>query len=204
MKTARRFLREQQKQFLVLTGHQGDGLSTLDKDLLIEFPERDQYIVMEPAEVLQCIIQSEEKRVILFADDVFGITYFDEKLFEDWRRILSKVFSYIKRSNAILVMALHIEMIKESKCKQFYDYYQDNVINISSTDLQLDCKKMKQILKSNIVSQMDVLKIEICESKQEECIPQTNNMSSASPRRHIIFDETIDEIARVALPSGFP
>ena len=204
MKTARRFLREQQKQFLVLTGHQGDGLSTLGKDLLIEFPERDQYIVMEPAEVLQCIIQSEEKRVILFADDVFGITYFDEKLFEDWRRIMSKVFSYIKRSNAILIMALHIEMIKESKCKQFYDYYQDNVIDISSTDLQLDCKKMKQILKSNIVSQMDVLKIEICESKQEECIPQTNNMSSASLRRHIIFDETIDEIARVALPSGFP
>ena len=204
LKTAKRFLREEQKQFLVLTGHQGDGLSTLGKDLLIEFPERDQYIVMEPTEVLPCIIQSGEKRVILFADDVFGTTYFDEKRFEEWGRIMSRIFSYIKRNNAILVMALHIEMIQESKCKQFYEYHQDNVINISSTDLQLDYKNMKQILKSNIVSQMDVLKIEICESKQEECIPKTNNMSSASPRRHTISEETIDEIARVALPSGFP
>ena len=204
LKTARRFLREEQKQFLVLTGYQGDGLSTLGKDLLIEFPERDQYIVMEPTEVLPCIIQSGEKRVILFADDVFGTTYFDEKRFEEWRRIMSRIFSYIKRNNAILIMALHIEMIQESNCKQFYDYYQDNFINISSTDLQLDCKKMKQILKSNIVSQMDVLKIEICKSQQGECLSQTINMSPASTRRHIISEGTIDEIARIALPSGFP
>ena len=203
LKEAKRFLREEQKQFLVLIGHQGEGLSTLGKDLLIEFPERDQYIVMEPAEVLPCIIQSGEKRVILFADDAFGTTYFDEKRFEEWRRIMSRILSCSKHDNAILVMALHIEMIQESKCKQFYEYNQDNVINISTTDLQLDYKKMKKILKSNIVSQMDVLKIEICELKQEECIPQTNK-SLASPRRHIISEETIDEIARVALPSGFP
>ena len=203
LKTAKRFLRKEQKQFLVLTGHQGDGLSTLGKDLLIAFPERDQYIVMEPTEVIPCIIQSGKKRVILFAEDVFGTTYFDEKRFEEWRRIMNRIFSYITCNNAILIMALHIEMIQESKCKQFYDYYQDNVINISRTDLQLDCKKMKQILRSNIDSQMNALKIEICELKQEECIPQTDK-SLASPRRHIISEETIDEIAGVALPSGFP
>ena len=202
LKAARRLLTEEQKQFLILAGHDGDGLSTLGKDLLLEFPDRDQYIVMEPAEVLPCILQSGEKQVILFADDVFGTTYFDEKRFEEWRRIMNRIFSYIKRNKAILILSLHLEMTQDSKCKQFYDFYQDSVLNISDPDLQLNYKEMSKILKRNIVSQMDVLKIEICQTKQEDLAAQINNKSSK--KRHLISEETIDDIAKVALPSGFP
>lgn len=199
---AKRRLFYENREFLILTGRSGDGLTTLGYDLLLEFPTREHFIVMEPGEVLPCIIQAGEKPVILFADDVFGTTYFDDKRFEEWRRLMGRIFGYLKRCNAILIIALRIELTEESKCKQFCDFHQDSILNISEPVLQLDFKEMRSMLHQNIISQRDILKIEICKTKKEEIIKDVEGISRI--KRCLISEETIDAIAKTALPSGFP
>ena len=203
LRVARTMLQKGQKRFLILAGHQGDGLSTLGKALLLDYPDRDPYVLMEPHEALSCIPHTRGKQVIMFADEMLGTTYFDEKRFEDWSRIMKRLSSYIKHNTVILIMSLCLDMLKEAKCKWFHDFYQHNVLNVSQPALQLDRKEMKQILKRNILSQAEILKIDICKSKCDESLsPVKTNMSCE--RRPVISEETIEEIACIALPSGFP
>ena len=197
---ARKFLQE--NPFLILTGHDGEGLTTLGYDLLLDYPEREQFIVMERKEALPCMTQSTDKQVIVFADDVFGTTYFDEKRYESWCRNMSQLQKLIKRNKAILILAIHLKFMKASQCKVFCDYYQDNMLNVSKPRLQLDFKERNKILLCNITSQMDLLHIEICRTKQEET---TTKDAGETGRKCVkLSEQTIDDIARMSLSSGFP
>ena len=185
-----------------MIGHEGEGLTTLGYDLLLDYPDREQYIVMERKEALPCLTQADDKKVVVFADDVFGTTYFDEKRYEGWLRIMNQIRKVMKRNGAILILALHTKFLKVDKCKAFCDQYQENILNISQTNLQLDFKERQSILKCNIMSQIDVLRIEICKTKDEETITSEDDVSSLIGIK--ISEQTIDDIARLSLASGFP
>ena len=198
-KEARRLLHNG-KQFLILVGYQQDGLSSLGYDLLLEFPERENFVVDNPDQVLTCL--SGEKSSIIFADDIFGTTYFDVGRFEDWQRNMGRIKRLLKKHNGILLLGLHLELTEEVKCKPFYDNYQDDILNISIPDLQLDRNEMKNILTRNISVQKEHLKIEICKSLSEEKNKMENE--NPCPINCIISEETIDNISKTANPSGFP
>ena len=185
-----------------MIGHEGEGLTTLGYDLLLDYPDREQYIVMERKEALPCLTQADDKKVVVFADDVFGTTYFDDKRYEGWCRIMNQIQRVMKRNGAILILALHTKFLKVDKCKAFCDQYQENILNISQTNLQLDFKERQSILKCNIMSQMDVLRIEICKTKDEETITREDEGSGLIGIK--ISEQTIDDIARLSLASGFP
>ena len=157
---------------------------------------------MEQKEALPCLTQAADKQVIVFSDDIFGTTYFDEKRYEGWCRIINQIRKLIKRNRAILILGLHTQFVKVAKCKAFCDQYQENILNISKTSLQPNFKERSSILKCNIMSQMDVLRIEICKTKAEETIMKDGE--GVSTRGMKISEQTIDDIARVSLASGFP
>ena len=196
---ARRLLHDG-KQFLILVGYQQDGLSSLGYDLLLEFPDREKFVVDNPDQALSCL--SGEKSSILFADDIFGTTYFDVERFEDWQRNMGRIKRLLKKHNGILLLGLHLELTEEVKCKPFYDNYQDDILNISIPGLQLDRNEMKNILTRNISVQKEHLKIEICKSLSEEKNKMENE--NPCPINCIISEETIDNISKTANPSGFP
>ena len=200
MDEARKHL--QRDSFLILIGHDGEGLTTLGYDLLLDYPDRAQYLVMERKEALPCSTQADNKKGIAFADDVFGTTYFDDKRFEGWHRIINQCLKVMKRNGAILILALHTKFLKVDKCKAFCDQFQKNILDISKTDLQLDFKERQRILKCNIMSQMEVLRIESCKSRDEEIVTRDEDGSGLA--RIKIAEQTIDDIARVSLASGFP
>ena len=175
MDEARKHL--QRDSFLILIGHDGEGLTTLGYDLLLDYPDRAQYLVMERKEALPCSTQADNKKGIAFADDVFGTTYFDDKRFEGWHRIINQCLKVMKRNGAILILALHTKFLKVDKCKAFCDQFHENILDISKTDLQLDFKERQRILKCNIMSQMEVLRIEICKSRDEEIVTRDEDGS---------------------------
>ena len=98
-------------------------------------------------------------------------------------------------------VSLHLEFIKDSRCKQFCDFYHDSILNISEPALQLDVKQMKRILPKNIMSQSDTLKIEICRSKSEGII---KGAECKVHQRVCLSEKTMAAIPKTALPSGFP
>ena len=188
--------------FLILIGYDGEGLTTLGYDLLLDHPDREQYIVMERKEALPYLTEANGKKVIAFADDVFGTTYFDEKRYEGWCRIMSQCQKVMKRNGAMLILALHTKFMKVDKCKAFCDHYHKNILDISNLNLQLDFKERQSMLKCNIMSQMDVLHIEMCKTKGEETLTKDEEGSDLIGIK--IAEQTIDDIARLSLPSGFP
>ena len=167
---------------------------------MLDFHDREKFVVMKPDQAITCM--SSDKLSITFADDIFGTTCFDDKLFEEWQRNMNRIQRVRKRNNAILILGLHLELTKEIKCKEFYDYYQDDILNISIPCLQLDHNEMKSVLIQNINAQKDILRIEVCESRSEESF--RNESENPSTRKCKISKETIEDIVKIANPSGFP
>ena len=181
-------------------GYEQDGLSSLGYDLLLEFPDRDKFVVDDADQALKCMYN--ENLSIIFADDIFGTTHFDVKRFEDWRRKMTNIQRLIKCNNSILLLSLHIELVEEAKVKPFYDFYEADILNISSTDLQLNRTEMKNVLTRSISVQEETLRIEICRSHSKTTT--SIEAGAACARNCIISEETIDKISKIANPSGFP
>ena len=192
----------QQNSFLILIGYDGEGVTTLGYDLLLDYPDRDQYIVMERKETLPCMTQTDDKQIIMFADDVFGTTYFDEKRYEGWCRNMNQIQKLMKHNGDILILALHTKFLKVGKCKSFCDHYQEHILNISELNLQLDFKERQRMLKCNIISQMEVLHIQVCKTEGQESVARINEDTGFIGTK--ISEQTIDDIARLSLASGFP
>ena len=184
---------------LILVGNEGDGVTTLGKDILASYNERDRFITKNVGETVECLNETTDDKIIVLVDDVFGTNEFNKDIFEKWDTNMDRMEAQIDLNDSILILVINSKTMKNTASETFCRRHFDNVLNISWPDMQLDITEMREILESNIKSKKY---IEICKFENQENLHRDFNRGVS--RLYRISQNTLDTIANTALKSGFP
>ena len=168
-------------RFVVLSGHPGEGKSTMAKHLLMsKFPPERCLNIRDPTEwehVDLNLVQNTFDAILI--DDIFGIGVFEEALFRKWKRRLIDLSKAVRKGMTVIIASRYYILEESKHLLQSVPLFRKENIELLSSNLLTENEKI-EILESHLKAENRKMKTEQIQEyvrKHSECQFNMNDPS---------------------------